>query len=245
MYFKRLLLVIIFGGSVIVFVLYQLWLGTEEVEVQARVFVPRLDNGEKTIINTTEREESPLPERIYLDVPYTVQAPYAKWDVYDEEACEEAALLMAYEYLEGNKYPQGVIPKEEAQRELRKMIDFQVSELAYEVTTDLYPEEIKKFVESYWPGYTIKILEEINFELIKKELAKNNPVVVPATAKVLGNPWYHYPDYHMLVIIGYEGNEFITNDPGTKRGEDWRYPQELVLEALEDSGGEAVTLVKK
>ena len=251
MYFKRLLLVIIFGGSAIVFVLNQLWRGPEGVETQARVFAPRITD-EESVTNTNQTEQPLLPAeegefgQIHLlDVPYTVQAPYAKWDVYDEEACEEAALLMAHEYLEGNQYLNGIIPQADAQTELRRMINYQVDRLNYEVTTDLFPDQLKASIESYWPGYTAKFFSNISAEQIKKEIAKGNPVVVPATAKILGNPWYHYQDYHMLVVIGYEDDQFITNDPGTKRGEDWSYDQELLIKAIKDSGGELLVLIKK
>jgi len=215
---------------------YQLWLGPEGVETHAKVFAPRITD--KEIIQN-------FPEKAYLDVPYTVQAPYAKWDVYDEEACEEAALLMAHEYLEGNQYLNGIIPQADAQTELRRMINYQVDRLNYEVTTDLFPDQLKASIESYWPGYTAKFFSNISAEQIKKEIAKGNPVVVPATAKILGNPWYHYQDYHMLVVMGYEDDQFITNDPGTKRGEDWSYDQELLIKAIKDSGGELLVLIKK
>ncbi|PIY95897.1 MAG: hypothetical protein COY66_05570 [Candidatus Kerfeldbacteria bacterium CG_4_10_14_0_8_um_filter_42_10] len=251
MYFKRLLLVIIFGGSAIVFVLNQLWRGPEGVETQARVFAPRITD-EESVTNTNQTEQPLLPAeegefgQIHLlDVPYTVQAPYAKWDVYDEEACEEAALLMAYEYLKGNQYPQGIIPPADAQTELRRMIDFQVDQLGYEVTTDLFPNQLKTFIESYWSGYTARFISDTSVLKIKQEINRGNPVVIPATAKILNNPWYHYQDYHMLLVIGYEGDQFITNDPGTKRGEDWKYGQDLVIEAIEDSGGEPLVLTKK
>lgn len=234
MHFKRLLIVIIFGGSSIVFVLYQIWHGPEAVATQAKVWAPRLSD-ETNIAN---------PKK-YLEVPYTVQAPYAKWDTYDEESCEEAALLMAHEYLEGNEYSQGIIPQAEARAELRQMIDFQVEQLGYEITTDLFPDQLKIFIESYWPGYTAKFFFDISANEIEKEIRKGNPLIIPVTAKLLGNPWYHYEDYHMLVVIGYQDDQFITNDPGTKRGEDWSYNQNVVLSAIEDSGGEPLILIKK
>ncbi|MBL7047297.1 MAG: C39 family peptidase [Candidatus Marinimicrobia bacterium] len=226
----KLLIIIFVGGVVIVYLLYQITLGPEVMMNQA-------------IVRAVRVNPEP-PESAVLNVPYTVQAPFAKWDAYDEDACEEAALLMAYEYIIGSEYIDGVIPHQQAQDELKQMIDFQVSEFDYKIETDLYEEETKLFVESYWPGYSTRVIET-SIEAIKKEIVLNNPVVIPATAEILNNPHYHYPDYHMLTIIGYSEDSFITNDPGTKHGEDWKYNQIIIIEAIENSGGVPVVLEKK
>jgi uncharacterized protein YvpB len=61
--------------------------------------------------------------------------------------------------------------------------------------------------------------------MIKDELANGRPVIVGAAGKILPNPNFRNggPNYHMLVVIGYDKNGFITNDPGTRKGQDFRY----------------------
>ena len=226
---SRLFIVLVIGVGTIIYLLYQIALGPEVMMNQAIVRAVRINPDP--------------PNKAVLDVPYTVQAPFAKWDAYDEDACEEAALLMAYEYIVGSEYENGVIPQQQAQDELKKMIDFQIAEFEYKVETDIYEEETKLFVEKYWSDYSVRIIET-SIEAIKKEITLNNPVVIPVTAKILENPYYHYPDYHMLTIIGYNEESFITNDPGTKHGEDWEYDLEIVIEAIEDSGGLHMILEK-
>ena len=41
----------------------------------------------------------------------------------------------------------------------------------------------------------------------------------------------------MLVVIGYTDDGFITNDPGTKRGEQYWYKTETLLDAIHDWTG--------
>ena len=44
-----------------------------------------------------------IPAKILIDVPFTSQAPFGKWDAYHEEACEEASLVMIEYYLQNKK----------------------------------------------------------------------------------------------------------------------------------------------
>ena len=63
-------------------------------------------------------------------------------------------------------------------------------------------------------------------------------VLVPTNGQALGNPYYRPPgpERHYLVIKGYDSRteEFITNDPGTKRGQDYRYKQDVLFKAIRD-----------
>lgn len=53
---------------------------------------------------------------------------------------------------------------------------------------------------------------------------------------MLGNPYFTPPGpiYHMLVIKGYNLTEFITNDPGTRRGADYVYSYQTLMKAIHD-----------
>ncbi len=55
--------------------------------------------------------------------------------------------------------------------------------------------------------------------------------------KEIGNPFYSNggPTYHAMVIKGYKaGQKIITEDVGTKRGEDYVYPWKVLDGALHD-----------
>ena len=72
------------------------------------------------------------------------------------------------------------------------------------------------------------------------------------------NPYFRVPGplYHALVIVGYDDakKEFITHDPGTRRGENYHYSQEIIWNAAHDfpgkksdilEGAKNIILVKK
>jgi hypothetical protein len=69
---------------------------------------------------------------------------------------------------------------------------------------------------------------------IRNELDAGNPVLIPAAGRLLHNPHYKAPGplYHALVIIGYTGDSFITNDPGTKAGSGYIYSSEVLMHAI-------------
>ncbi|NOS68166.1 MAG: hypothetical protein HOO67_07475, partial [Candidatus Peribacteraceae bacterium] len=69
------------------------------------------------------------------------------------------------------------------------------------------------------------------------------PVVIPAAGRDLGNPYFsgEGPWYHALTIIGFEegwtGDKFIVNDPGTKRGSQYKYDVDVLVSAIHDWTG--------
>jgi len=87
--------------------------------------------------------------------------------------------------------------------------------------------------------YNLARVEKISSPLdIIKPLLAGQIVIAPLDGRKLGNKYYTPPgpDRHMLVVKGYDGaqGEFITNDNGTKRGENYRYEQNLFYEAVRD-----------
>lgn len=181
-----------------------------------------------------------IPEQILIDVPFTSQSPYAVWDEHHKEACEEASLIMLKYYLDNKK-----LTPEIAEREIQNMISFQMKE--YGDYKDSNAEEIVKlFLDFYGPlrqtadgGKNFKVIYDFKKEDIKKELAKGNPIIVPAAGRLLENPFYTPPGplYHNLVLIGYENDTVITNDPGTKRGKGYRYNIDVLYNAIHDFPG--------
>ena len=69
-------------------------------------------------------------------------------------------------------------------------------------------------------------------------MSRGSLVLVPAFGQILGNPYFTPPGpaTHMLVIRGYDETtkEFITNDPGTRRGEGYRYSYAALVRAIRD-----------
>jgi uncharacterized protein YvpB len=180
-----------------------------------------------------------LPETKFLEVPFICQAPLEtveNWKSH-ETSCEEAALLQAYLFETNSN-----MTKEEANQEILKMKDWENQNMGSE--HDLYADEMKQFIMGYY-GLTddqVKIIYKASIEDIKGEINAGHPVIVPVTAKLIDNPYYPYPGYHMLTVIGYTADKIITNDNGTRHGESFSYDTSTFKTAMDDAGGDVVVL---
>jgi uncharacterized protein YvpB len=179
-----------------------------------------------TFNNTFAQNQPVLPDRMVLNVPFTCQAPTHSWDWIHENSCEEASIIMVDYYLQ-NK----LLNEKLAEQEIQNLHQFQLKN--YHGHNDLTIEKTAQLAKGYFQ-VDVKIIDKISIKKIKHEIAQNHPVIVPGLAKNLPNPYYPYPGYHMVVIIGYDGDQFITNDPGIGRGSNYRYDQKTVINFIED-----------
>lgn len=177
-----------------------------------------------------------IPEKAYLEVPFICQAPLQteeNWKLH-EESCEEAALLQAYLYKTRSN-----ISKEEADEVILDMIEWQKVNLGSH--HDLHTEEMQKFIKGYY-GIDSEIIYNAKIDDIKKLISENEPVIVPLTSGLLNNPYYPYPGYHMLTVIGYTKDKIITNDNGTRRGANYSYDIDVFEKAMADVGNDILIL---
>ncbi|MCL5093922.1 MAG: C39 family peptidase [Patescibacteria group bacterium] len=182
----------------------------------------------------TKPTETPvkIKESALIEVPYTVQAPYANWNIH-EESCEEAASLMYYYFLNGQTTFNGstIIPLATADAEFIKMKNWQVARYGKE--PDLSTEAWGKFMTDYY-GFKYKNFKNITAEDIKREISAGHPVVVPVITHGLQNPHYgRQPSYHLLLIKGYKPEGVITNDAGVKEGENYFYTWDILFKAID------------
>lgn len=175
-------------------------------------------------------QDEDLPASVRISVPFTSQAPYANWDDPYQEACEEAALVMAHAYLENTPLSQ-----EEADKQIRDLIRWE-EEHGY--PEDIGVEDLAEIARAYY-GYDASILSNPKVEDLKQLLAQGIPIIVPAAGRELKNPYFsgEGPWYHMLLLTGYDRHFFITNDPGTKRGEGYKYSEETILRSMHNWTG--------
>nr|MBP7060471.1 C39 family peptidase [Candidatus Moranbacteria bacterium] len=93
-------------------------------------------------------------------------------------------------------------------------------------------------LKSYFGITSAVVHTSVTIEDIKRALADHQIVIVPTDGRKLQNPHFKQPGppRHMLVIIGYndETREFTVNDPGTRKGQGYRYPQTVLFDALLD-----------
>lgn len=174
-------------------------------------------------------EEMKIPDEFNLGIIFYSQAPYGNWDLPYQESCEEASLLLAYYYLTGQK-----VDKETYHQDLLRLIEWEKMYFGQYLHTSI--EETAEMAEQYFGLNNYEIVENPHIEQMKEFLAQGFPIVAPFSGRDLGNPFFSGTDpfYHMLVIRGYEDGKFITNDVGTRRGENFVYSEEVIMNALHD-----------
>lgn len=177
---------------------------------------------------------------INLDIQFYSQAPYADWAMPYQEACEEASLILAYNFVTGLS-----MTKEEFHEELLSLIDWEISYFgSYEHTTIAQTAEM---LSQYYGFDDWEILKNPTVADLKVEIAKGNPIVAPFAGRLLGNPNYTGlgPLYHMMVLKGYDDLNIITNDVGTRNGHNYQYSYEVLTDALHDWNDADITLGEK
>jgi hypothetical protein len=186
--------------------------------------------------NNNSNSASPLPAEINLKVPFTSQAPTANWDLPFQEACEETAALMVHYYLQDKTFAS----KETAEKLIQDIVTFE--EDHYGNYKDTNAVETVRFIKDLWKYKTVDVYtgSQVTLDRIKREVADGNPVIVLAAGRMLGNPNFVAPGpiYHALVIKGYKKNgQIITNDPGTRKGADYVYDPQVLMNAIHDWNG--------
>lgn len=167
-----------------------------------------------------------------LNVPFIAQAPLGNWDdPRQQNGCEEASLLMAMGWITGERFTAA-----ENEKRITDFADWQIARYGY--STDTNADDTAKLMREYLKYANVRVVHDISTEDIKKELANGNLVLVPANGQRLGNPNFTPPGplTHMFPVLGYDAatDEFITNDPGTRRGAGYRYASFAVENALQD-----------
>lgn len=170
-----------------------------------------------------------LPSTYSIKVPFTSQAPLFVWDATHEDACEEASLLMYYYWTKNKEFESSA----DADAQILKLINYE-KKLGYGGSITL--SELRDIALSQLSLSDGKIITLNNYKQIKDIIATGHPVIVGAAGKILPNPNFRNggPNYHMLVIIGYDENGFTTNDPGTRNGKNFYYKNDELFDAIHD-----------
>lgn len=169
----------------------------------------------------------------FLNVPFSSQAPFANWsDQRFEDGCEEASVIMAMAWVNSE-----TITPQYVNEEIISISDYEVKN--YGEYNDTSAEDTAaRIFKGYFSYGKVSVRNGIGGNDIKSELAKGNLVIVPMNGQKLNNPYYNPPGpiEHMLVVVGYDATtkEFITNDPGTRHGEGYRYAEDIFEKALQD-----------
>ena len=167
---------------------------------------------------------------VILDVPFMSQSPFAVWDPLHEEACEEMSLIMVHHFLSGKP-----LSPEDAETEVQEMVAWQT---AHNYAVDVSVAELGAIAASIY-GHSFRVLNDVTADMLRQELDLGNPVIIPAAGRALYNPNFRGegPFYHMLVVTGYSEDGFFTNEPGSKKGGQYWYSTDVLMNALHDWTG--------
>lgn len=173
---------------------------------------------------------TPIPSEKNLAVPFTTQAPGANWDADHEEFCEEATVVMAGRFFTNRP----ISSTADAESALQAVKQWELDNLGFYFDTTA--EETAAMARGVY-GLNVVLKTNPTITDIKQALAEDKLVIVPAAGRQLGNPNFKAPGpiYHNLVLRGFtKDGKFITNDPGTRKGEAYIYDQSVVMNAMHD-----------
>lgn len=157
--------------------------------------------------------QDPIPHTVTHAVPFSTQAPTDNWE--GNKDCEETSIIMARAFLEGNTSER--LPVGQVDRELAELKSWEQEHLGY--NRDTGADDTAR-VASEAAGLKTRIIKDYSADDLKKILAEGELVLLTIDASRLGNARYpaDIPFYHMVVVTGYEGDNFFVNDPGTDSG---------------------------
>lgn len=168
------------------------------------------------------------------DVPFASQAPLGRWDDHrQQEGCEEASVLMAVRWARG----EGDIAPADAERAIIAAAEYERLTFGSHEDTSA-ADTLDRLFKGYFRYDGVALREGITTDDIAAAIADGNVAVVPVNGRLLPNPWFSSPGplRHMLVVTGFDAasDEFVTNEPGTRRGEGFRYSRRSLQAALMD-----------
>lgn len=202
------------------------------LEVNAGLVNGKINIGDIVALPEILATEITIKSVLY-DVPFVSQAPLGDWsDPRQQGGCEEASSLMAMAWARGAR----IVPQL-AEKELLAISDYEFKKYGNYYDTSA-KDTVSWIFNDYYKYGGVEVFYDIKANDIIKALMAGNLVIAPVNGRKLKNAFYRPPGpiQHMILIIGYdaEKKEFITNDPGTKYGKNFRYKENVLESALED-----------
>jgi hypothetical protein len=165
------------------------------------------------------------------DVPFSMQAPLNNWfDSRQQYGCEEASLLMAYQWATGERFSPA-----EAEQLITGMADYE--QYFWGFHFDSSAADTAKLYREFFGRQDAQVIYDVIDEDIVYQLDSGKVVIVPVNASLLNaGQSRRGPVRHMVVILGYDGNseEFIVHDPLYNSGANLRYGRKILEAAVRD-----------
>lgn len=171
-----------------------------------------------------------LPSSVTIAAPFFPQAPDNKWTMPRAEACSEANLVLAAYYIK-----EEMLSKKQFKKEIIDLTKLQTESFWTYIEIPL--AELKSVYDTYYPNLgSSRIRENPSIDDIKNELAQGHLVIVPTAGKKLNNPHFfgQWPRFHTILLRWYDDTYFYTNEVWMMHGENFKYTQEIVINAIHD-----------
>lgn len=167
------------------------------------------------------------------NVPFTSQAPFGNWsDQRQQDGCEESSALMAVRWARGQSLNQ-----EEALDEILTASNYILD--TYGEYRDISGQDTVNWILKDYFSYTnAELRKNITIHDIVEELLSGHVLLIPMNGQLMHNPNFTLPGppRHMVLVKGYDSEKkiFITNDPGTRNGENYEYDYDVFYNAIRD-----------
>ena len=175
-----------------------------------------------------------VPKQYNANLDFHSQSPFWTWWEIFEQTCEEASVLLAMNHFHGRE-----MNATEFRNELLELVKWEERTFGKYEHTNV--DETARILEEYYRHKNYKIVESPSIESIKSSLSEWALVLAPFYGKWM-NPYYSngWPEYHFMLLKWYTGNDFISHDVGTKRGKDYRYSEEEIMNRMHDYHSEDI-----
>ncbi len=186
----------------------------------------------------------PPIQTVIRNAPFASQAPYGQWsDARFQDACEETSSLIVYSWV--HNLP---LTPQIANDTIIKLAQYQTDNYNSFVDTSV-EDTVTRILQGYFQLSNIEIITPKDVSDLIRILQTNKLIIAPMNGQLLDNPNFTAPgpNRHMLVINGYDANtqQFITQDPGTRNGRNFRYTSSNLWQSIRDyPTGEHVDIPK-
>ncbi|MDP2090751.1 MAG: hypothetical protein Q8K30_04080 [Candidatus Gracilibacteria bacterium] len=189
---------------------------------------------------------------------FMVQAPLKtkeNWDKHNE-SCEEAALFLAHTNI-NNIY----FDINSADVEFQNMNDYEETKMGiikdkkHNINSsiiylrDIHIDKMHELAIGYY-GYSNKnshIINNPSLETLRYLISHDYILIVPSNTLTLGNPNFNQStnSYHVIDLIGYDINNFVSLDPGTSKGANYKYSNSIIMKGIRENGDKILVLEGK
>ena len=186
-------------------------------------------------------EETIIEEPRYIEVrevPFTSQAPKGDWGSPWDDFAEEAIMTMVRQWWKN----EALLSVEQSEATMLDIARYEEENIGNEGLLSI--EQVQSSLDDFF-AIPSQILDDPSVEQLKATLDEGSILIAPINGQVLLNPHYGNPapENHMILIYAWEGDIFITHDPGTRHGESVTYDQQKILESIQDLNGELRVLI--